>query len=316
VFQPASLRRPRPVTPGATIGVFSPSGVVAKDRVDAGVATLEAHGFRVILADEALNSWRYFAGTDDDRLTSFHRMVADPHIDSMMMARGGYGWSRLIHRVDWQAVAASGKAFCGFSDFTAFNLAALAKVNYLTLAGPGVATDFDWRDDNEETVGDHAFMAAHLLPALAGQALTCGPYSSAHPYQPAAITGPLWGSNLSLIAHLVGTPFMPQVEGGILFIEEIDEQPYAIERMLMQLFHAGVLQRQRAVLFGDFSDCEPAEGRFPYALSHVIETLRALLPCPVLSGLPFGHVARKLTLPQGTPATLTITPDQFLLHVH
>jgi len=104
---------------------------------------------------------------------------------------------------------------------------------------------------------------------------------------------------------------MPSIDGGILFVEEVTEQPYAIERMFMQLFHAGILQRQRAIVLGDFSDCEPEAGRFPYSVEHVVETLRTLLPIPVLTGLPFGHVAKKLTLPVGAAARLTIEQSGF-----
>lgn len=314
MFSRENLRRPAPILPGAMIGIFSPSGALAKERLDAGVATLESRGFRVAVATEALNEWRYFAGTDDERLASFHRMVADKNIDAMMMSRGGYGWSRLIHRVDWQAVAQSNKTFCGFSDFTAFSLAALAKANTLTFAGPGAATDFDWRERNAETVADHEFMDQHAWRALAGEPVLAGPFAHADTtHTPQTVRGPLWGSNLSLLAHLTGTPFMPTVEGGILFVEEIDEQPYAIERMFLQLFHAGILQKQKALILGDFTDCKPTSGRFPYAMEHVVEALRTWLPYPVLTGLPFGHVARKLTLPFGGDATLHIAERDFSL---
>ena len=144
---PSVFSKPNPLKLGGTIGIFSPSGALTGERISSGVATLEAQSYRVKIAPAATNEWRYFAGTDDERLASFHAMVADPTIDAMMMSRGGYGLSRLLHRIDWQAVAASKKVFCGFSDFTAFNCAALAQANYITYAGPGAATDFDWRGD-------------------------------------------------------------------------------------------------------------------------------------------------------------------------
>jgi muramoyltetrapeptide carboxypeptidase len=318
---PAPFSKPNPLKLGGTIGIFSPSGALAgeqnKERLSSGVATLEAQGYRVKIASAATNEWRYFAGTDDERLASFHQMVADPTVDAMMMSRGGYGLSRLLHRIDWQAVAASRKIFCGFSDFTAFNCAALARANYITYSGPGAATDFDWRGDvtNEtpETTADHAFMVAHCWPALAGERVDAGPYKCAHAYAKQKIVGPIFGSNLSLFSHLVGTPYMPDIEGGILFLEEIAEEPYAIERMLLQLFHAGILRKQRAMIFADFSDCEPSSGRYAYTMAHVAETMRELLPYPVLTGLPFGHVAKKLTIPVGAEAILNITQGSFSL---
>jgi muramoyltetrapeptide carboxypeptidase len=314
---PSQFTKPKPLLPGGTIGIFSPAGALSgepnKERLSSGVATLEAQGYRVKIAPAATNEWRYFAGTDDERLASFHQMVDDPTIDAMMMSRGGYGLSRLLHRIDWQTVAESRKVFCGFSDFTAFNCAALAQANYLTFAGPGAATDFDWNRETPEAATDHAFMVTHCWPALAGERVDAGPYECAHAYEPQTITGPIFGSNLSLFSHLVGTPYMPNIEDGILFFEEIAEEPYAIERMLLQLFHAGILQKQRALIFADFSDCEPSSGHYAYTMAHVVETMRELLPYPVLTGLPFGHVARKLTIPYGAEGVLSITQGSFSL---
>lgn len=282
-------------------------------RTATAVSALSARGFRVVLAPEADKQWRYFAGTDDERLASFHAMLADPSFDAMMMVRGGYGWSRLLHRLDWEAVGASRKTFVGFSDFTAFNLAALTHANLITFAGPGAATDFGGTDETAETQRDHAFTEAHCWPALAGEALSAGPFADSFTYRPRTISGTLWGSNLSLLTHLVGTPYLPDIDGGILFIEEIGEAPYAIERMLLQLYHAGILQKQKALILADFSECDPEPDRFPYAMEHVVESMRELLPIPVLTGLPFGHVAKKLTLPYGAIATLSIAPGSFTL---
>jgi muramoyltetrapeptide carboxypeptidase len=311
---PSQFTKPVPLKPGGTIGIFSPSGALTNERISSGLATLESQGYHVKIAPAATNEWRYFAGTDDERLASFHQMMNDPTVDAMMMSRGGYGLSRLLHRIDWQAVAASKKVFCGFSDFTAFNCAALAKANYITYSGPGAATDFDWSRETAESAADHAFMVAHCWPALEGAQVSAGPYDCAHAYEPQTITGPIFGSNLSLFSHLAGTPYIPNIEGGILFFEEIAEEPYAIERMLLQLFHAGILQKQRAMIFADFSDCEPSSGRYAYTMAHVVETMRELLPYPVLTGLPFGHVAKKLTIPYGAGAILSIGQESFSLN--
>ena len=313
-MNPGIYISPKPLLPGGTIGLFAPSGVVNLPRMHAAIDALAARGFRVINSTDTDKQWRYFAGTDEERLASFHTMLADPSIDAMMMVRGGYGWSRLLHRIDWNAVAASHKTFVGFSDFTAFNLAALALSNLITFAGPGAAIDFGGAEDSPETQADHAFMDAHCWPALAGEPVSAGPFNDSFTYRPRTISGPLWGSNLSLLTHLVGTPYLPNIDGGILFLEEIGEAPYAIERMLMQLFHAGILQKQKALILADFSDCMPEPDRFPYAMEHIVETMRELLPIPVLTGLPFGHVAKKLTLPYGAVATLSIAPGAFMLN--
>ena len=296
-----------------TFGVFAPSGVADQERLKRGIACLESEGHRVIVAPETYAQWRYFAGTDEQRLTAFHRLVADPGVDVMIMARGGYGWSRLLHHIDWNAVAASGKAFVGFSDFTAFSLGALAKANLATFAGPGVAIDFGSNGNEPSQKEDHDFMEASFWPVISGAVHNTGPLAAPHAYPPQDIQGPLWGGNLSVLTHLVGTPYFPQVEDGILFLEEIGEQPYAIERMLFQLYHARVLEKQKAIVLADFTDCVPAADRYPYSMEEAIDTLRVLAPCPVLTGLPFGHVARKLTLPFGATARLVIGPGSYSL---
>ena len=312
-MNPGRFTTPKPLQPRGSIGLFAPSGIVNLPRLNAAIEILRTRGYRVVTAADTDAQWRYFAGTDEQRLLSFHAMLADPSIDAMMMVRGGYGWSRLLHRIDWNLVATSRKTFVGFSDFTAFSLAALSQSNLITFAGPGAATDFAGGEDTAEKQADHAFMEAHCWPALAGEAISAGPFTDSFTYRPRTISGTLWGSNLSLLTHLVGTPYLPNIEGGILFAEEIGETPYAVERMLLQLFHAGVLQNQKALILADFTDCEPEPDRFPYSMEHVVETMRELLPIPVLTGLPFGHVAKKLTLPYGAVATLSISPGSFTL---
>jgi muramoyltetrapeptide carboxypeptidase len=303
---------PRPLKKGGTIGIAALSGAVDASRLTRGVAALQALGYRVVVAPHATNSHEYFSAPDDVRLADFHALVADSSVDAIIMARGGYGLSRIVHRIDWQAVRASNKVFCGFSDFTAFNLAALAHANLVTLAGAMVAVDFGDEEYAADVAEAHAFTETHLLRLLHGEPDQIDVVST-HPYVPQQLQGPIWGSNLSLLAHMVGTPHLPTINDGILFIEEIGEQPYAIERMFLQLFHAGILQSQRAIVLGDFSDCEPSAGRFPYAMEHVIKTLRQLLPCPVLTDLPFGHVPKKLTIPFGATATLDITTSGYAL---
>src|SRR5262249_44189119 len=135
----------------ATIGVCAPSGRVDEESLGRGVAYLEDLGHKVVVAPETAHTWRYFAGSDDDRLAGLHALVDDPAIDLVLAAPGGYGLSRLLHRIDWTRVAASGKLFAGFSDFTAFNLAAYACANLVTFHGPMLGVDFGTGDPNTFT---------------------------------------------------------------------------------------------------------------------------------------------------------------------
>ena len=301
-------RLPKRLRGPATIGICAPSGVVDPEAHGRSIAYFESLGHKVVVAPQATRQWRYFAGTDKERLQGFHDLVADPVIDIIMAARGGYGWTRLLDRVDFPAIAASNKVLVGFSDFTAFSVAALAKVGLVTFAGPMAAVDFGNGDVSP-------FMESHFWPLLASASHDIEVAAPSHGYPVQAIDGPIWGSNLSLLAHLVGTPWLPDVDGGILFVEELGEEPYAVERMLLQLHHAGILVRQKAVILADFDDCRPAaNGRYPYAMGEVIETLRQLLPVPVLTGLPFGHVRQKMTIPVGGHARLNIGTSAYALN--
>jgi len=293
-------RLPRALKEPATIGACALSGRVDEASLARGVEYLRDLGHRVVLPEETLHAWRYFAGTDDERVAGFHGLLDDASIDLVIAARGGYGLSRLLHRIDWNRVAASGKAFVGFSDFTAFNMAAYACSNLVTFQGPMLAIDFGGKELD-------SFAQQHFWMALTNASHRIEEFASPHGYEPRRIEGLLWGGNLSMLAHLAGTPYFPQIDGGILYVEEISEEPYAIERLFLQLHHAGALQRQRALVLGDFTDCKPTNPvRYPYSMEEVVETLRDLLPYPVLTGLPFGHVARKVTLPFGAPGTLAI----------
>ena len=296
-----------------SIAVVSLSGCAQPERLEAGATRLRELGFAVSVPEAASRSWRYFAGNDDQRLEAFDAALAGD-ADIVLFSRGGYGLSRLLHRIDWQQVAASRKIFCGFSDITAFSLAALAQANYVTLAGPVAAGEF-------AQISDHLareFTETHFngLLACADQQYVYPECTSDIDAGHHSIDGTLWGTNLAMVTHLIGTPYMPQIEDGILVLEDIAEAPYRVERMFWQLKHAGILDCQRAIILGAFTDCEPAASmRYPYSMAEVIETLRAIAPCPVLSGFPFGHIAAKVTLPMGAPATLSVSGRQYQLSV-
>ena len=284
---------------GVGIGIFSPSGRANPVQVAAGAAWLASRGHRVVTSPQALLEWRYFGGNDAERAEGFHRLLGDPSLDILMASRGGYGLSRILPLIDWRRVRRARKALVGFSDFTALNCGALARAGLASFHGPMAGVDFG---DGEPD----AFMRAHFDATLFGTGDTVAVETEPHA-PPARVPGTLWGGNLSLLTHLVGTAYLPRVRGGILYLEEIGEQPYAVERMFLQLAHAGVLRDQRAILLGDFTDCTPTNTqRYAYTMPEAVETLRAIAGCPVLEGLPFGHVARKLTLPFGMPGTVTI----------
>ncbi|MFN3629788.1 MAG: LD-carboxypeptidase [Casimicrobiaceae bacterium] len=305
------LALPRFPKPPCRIHALSLSGAADPERIDAGAARLAELGFTVEVPEAARGAWRYFAGSDEARLAALEAALASD-AELVLFTRGGYGLSRLLHRIDWAHVASSGKLFCGFSDITAFSMAALAQGGLVTLAGPVLAGDFANPPGEDRDFSERQWLG--LLEALA----TGGPWAwpafdatsaGANGVPEGFITeGPLWGTNLSMLVHLVGTPWLPAVEGGILVLEDVGEYPYRVERMFWQLKHAGLLDRQRAIILGEFADCRPSPGmRHPFEMAEAVEALRAMAPCPVFEGFPFGHGARRVTLPLGLPARLSVT---------
>jgi muramoyltetrapeptide carboxypeptidase len=236
-----------------------------------------------------------FAGNDDLRASDLQRFATDRTLDVVLAARGGYGLSRILGRLDYAAIARAGRILVGYSDFTAFNLALLARTGAISFQGPA-ASDFAARRPDAFTI--EQFFATlenrqHALSFNAGGS-------------DLSVKGKLWGGNLAMVCALLGTPFFPTVRGGILFLEDVNEPAYRIERMLLQLFHAGVLERQRAILLGAFDPVTPMPHDNGFDLDAAIECIRAIARVPVVTGLPFGHVACKATLPVGAPARLTV----------
>jgi muramoyltetrapeptide carboxypeptidase len=287
------------------------SGSVDPAQLQLGAQRLRERGFQVDLPTSATAQWRYFAGDDDARLRALNEVLAGD-ADLVLFARGGYGLSRILHRIDWHAIAASGKVFCGYSDVTAFSLAALARTQYVTYAGPVLAGVVPSSED--EAVREYAL--ANFVGALTDPAFAYPERVSDIDHGSQTIVGTLWGTNLAMIAHLIGTPYMPAIDDGILVLEDIAESPYRVERMLWQLKHAGILDRQRLIVLGEFTDCVPGKSlRYPYSMPEVIETLRGMVDCPVLTGFPFGHVPQKVTLPMGGRATVQIDGSRYRMRL-
>ncbi|MFN3565004.1 MAG: LD-carboxypeptidase, partial [Burkholderiaceae bacterium] len=213
-------------------------------------------------------------------------------------ARGGYGLTRILDRLDFAAIRRAQRAICGYSDFTAFNLAYLARAGGPSLHGPSM-TDFGAESPDDWTIDN--FFAVIEGGAYEMRFDADGP--------DCAVRGTLWGGNLALVCALLGTPYFPRVRGGILFLEDVNEPAYRIERMLLQLEQAGVVQRQRALLLGSFEPVTPMPNDDGFSLDEVVRGLRARLAVPVFTGLPFGHLPRKLTLPVGARVRLCARGD-------
>ncbi len=319
------------------IYVYSPSSrVVDKAAFKRGIKRLQILGHDVEIDPDALTSHLRFAGDDATRLAAIHRAAASG-ADVALSSRGGYGLSRILGDINYKQIAKAidkGTQFIGYSDFTVLQCALHAKTGANTWAGPSVCGDFGAQVEKDGS--PDCVMEACFDDFLLGQGEGVG-WRTTNIIAPNEVnmlaTGQfnaknsnfildnstLWGGNLTMLMSLVGTPYLPimafdKTKKGILFMEDVAEHPYRIERHLTQLLHAGVLGNQKAIIFGQFTNYT----LFPkvdkgYKLQSVIDWLQSKVKCPVLTGLPMGHVPTKVVLPFGTKVTLALEGRDALL---
>ena len=241
------------VTPIPTLTIYSPSGVVAKAAaIKLAAKRLGALGFDVQIDESATAKFQRFAGADEVRLAALHR-VAEVAPSVAMATRGGYGLTRLLDRIDWQLLAdatARGTHWVGYSDQTALQLGLLAHTKAPSWAGPLACDDFGRAnaDGGLDEVTPDCFREA-----MSGELEAVG-FRTEAGFDGLDVKGTLWGGNLSVLCSLLGTPHWPQVKGGVLFVEDVNEHPYRVERQLLQLHQAGVLAAQKAIVLGDFGN--------------------------------------------------------------
>ena len=310
------------------IYVYSPSGAVRdKAAFRRGVRRLESQGHAVEVDEAALQSHQRFAGDDDTRLAAIHRAAASG-ADVALISRGGYGLTRLLHRINYKALAKAvegGTQFVGISDFTALQLALLAQTGHTTWSGPALCEGFGGLPKGTDTEGHgeaHGapddIMEACFDDMLQGQGEGVGwrqPAKDIRLVQPdwAIKNATLWGGNLCVLTSLLGTPFFPQIKGGVLFLEDVAEHPYRVERMLTQLLHAGVLARQKAIILGQFTHFKLSAHDRGFKLNTVIQWLRSQVSVPVVTHLPFGHVPTKVLLPVGAKVEVVVQGRDVLM---
>ncbi len=291
-----------------TLTLFTPSGVVAKAAsLRTAARRLRSLGFEVALDDSATAKHQRFGGDDDTRLAAIHRVAkAAPSI--AMASRGGYGLTRLLDRIDWKLVARSveaGTRWVGHSDLTALQLGLLAHAKGVSWAGPMACHDFGGEALDEVT-------RDCFVEAMSGELEAVG-FRTEAGFDGLDVKGTLWGGNLCMLTSLLGTPHWPRIKGGVLFVEDVNEHPYRIERSLLQLHQAGVLDAQKAILLGAFTDWKKSPLDRGYTLKTMVQTLRAATRTPILTGLPFGHVPTKVTLPVGARVQLLVQARDVLV---
>jgi muramoyltetrapeptide carboxypeptidase len=307
--------KPKALRPGDTVGLITPATYVSDpDRLITARRTIEYFGLRARMGRNVGRRSGYLAGTVEERLADLHAMFADPEVRAVFAIRGGYGSGHLLDRIDYDLLRRNPKVFLGYSDITAMHLAIGKRAGLVTFHGPVVLSRFN--DYTQKWFRKALFETAPIGEVgNPPESNTLRPSHTLRTVRPGKARGPLTGGNLSLIAATMGTPFEIETRGRILFIEDVDEQPYSIDRMLTQLRLAGKLDQAAGIIFGECNACRPREFQpsfeSTFSFGEVLDNILGGLKIPVLSGLTIGHTDDQLTLPQGVMATLDADAQKF-----
>jgi len=305
---PGSVRRKRIKPPalkrGDLIALFNPSGFADDALIQRATANLEKQGFRVMHAAHLRASRGNTAGTIGQRLTDLHALFENREVRALWAARGGSGTAQILPYINYELIARNPKVVIGYSDITSLLLALYAKSGLITFHGPVASSGFtpftvsqidatlmDGRAPYVMSTADEHTKRALEEPHFAQRVLRSG-----------IADGTLMGGNLSVLASMVGTPYLPDTRNSLLFLEEISEAPYRIDRMLTQLEQSGLLGEVRGAMLGVFVKCEPAANEESLVLSQALTDHFAARPIPAAYGLSFGHIASQWVLPIGVRA--------------
>lgn len=299
------IQRGKPVLPGQTIGVIAPSAAVNDKDMEKGLAILHDLGYQTKLGSSIGKHWGYFAGTDAERAKDIAWAFAADDVDGIVCLRGGYGATRLLPLIDYDVIAAHPKLFVGFSDITALHTAFIQRANLATVHGTMVVS----LGRRPAGYTKDQFLHGLQYPYGAGPvALPQG--CQLEPIVPGTVTGPIYGGNLMLLSAMTGTPYALDGRKGILLIEDVGENAYALDRMLCQLEQSGLIGRIQGLIFGEFKGCKPTEPEpYEFTVKEVIYQYAKRWGKPALWGFPAGHGDDNAWLPLGVPVTLAVTPD-------
>lgn len=298
------LLRPARLREGATVALIAPASPFSEEKLAGARKNFENLGFKIKEGKSLFARNGYLAGTDEQRLADLHWAFGDATVDGVWCIRGGYGCTRLLPHVDFELIRHNPKPFIGYSDVTALHLAIQQKTGLVTFHGPVAASDFP------DNTLQH-FRAALMEPVLNYEIKIPGeneelPGEEFRPFviTPGMARGKLIGGNLSLLAAMVGTPFFPSFRKKIVFVEDVGEQPYRIDRMLTQLLQVTDLQEAVGIALGVFFDCKPKPDSPSLTLEETLRDRLGGLGIPVIYGIPFGHVPHQATFPYGIEAEL------------
>ncbi len=282
---------------GDVIGIISPgSPASSPEKIEKGAKYFEQLGYRVKLGKNVHAKHGHLAGTDEQRTEDLNDMLRDPQVKAIFAVRGGYGTPRLLPFVDYKAIRKHPKVIVGYSDITGLQLAIFRKTGLVTFSGPMPGVEF-W--NNPDPYTEEQFWRLVTSTKKPGK-MPQPEKEQARSRVTGRAEGPLLGGNLSLIVSSLATPFSPSYRNAILVLEEIGEEPYRADRMLMHLKNAGILSQINGLLLGHFTDCDPSDPKKPHlTMPEVFDELLREVNVPTLENFQYGHIPRKLTLPFG-----------------
>ncbi len=300
--------KPKALQKGDTIGICGTSGPTDKENIERGIKTLENFGYKVKLSSSCYDKYGYLAGDDRTRANGFNEMFKDKGVDAIMCLRGGYGAPRILDMLDYEIVKKNPKIFIGYSDITGIHVVLNKVCELVTFHGPMATT--------EVSKGMDDFTTDSLLKSL-----TCddpiGLISNPDGYEIKTLVGgeaegEIVGGNLSLIAGCIGTPYEIDTKGKLLVLEDVDEEPYRIDRMLTQLALSGKLKDANGIILGDFNNCD-RDDEDSLSLLQVIKDIIIPFNKPTIYNLQVGHCKSKITLPLGVKAKLNSSAKKLVI---
>ncbi|MCC7376285.1 MAG: LD-carboxypeptidase [Verrucomicrobiales bacterium] len=304
-----ALRPPR-LRPGDVIGLLAPASPPARHEiVERSVRYLENRGYRVKVAPHIEARHGFSAGTDDQRAEDLNTFFADRQVKALFAIRGGNGCCRLLKRLDYALVRRNPKILVGYSDLTFLQLALWRRTGLITFSGPMPGVEF-W--SNPDPFTEEAFWDL-LTSRRTRRVLTAPPESAPLVFRNGAAEGRLLGGCFSLVTSVLGTPFQPDFRGALLFVEDVREELHRIHRMFSHLDNAGILKQLAGLLVGQFTQATPEPKEPHWSLPHILDETLAEFRGPVLTNVAYGHIPRKLTLPQGVMARLDATRQRLTL---
>jgi len=277
-----------------TVGVIAPAYIPVQERLEQGILYLENRGFHVKRGNTLSLAHGYFAGDDSQRLSDLHQMFLDPEVDLIICARGGWGGLRIVDKLDYDLIANHPKPFIGYSDVTTLQLAIWKMTGMPSLSGPMVAVEMGR--------GIEAFTAEHFWGQIYNRSEKYPislSESGGQIFRAGKAKGTLLGGCLSMVAGLLGTPYIPDFTDTILFLEDVGEKPYRIDRYLAQLTQAGVFEKIKGLILGKFEDCVEDPGEVTFSLPEILSDYFRHINLPVIVEFPYGHGAKKITMPIG-----------------